>query len=282
MPCESGPSGTFPPLRPQRTDRRPTESLNIRPWTSIYSMEITSSECLSEVRSLLSCPSKITLVRSFGGNEARKFIDFLDRVSKLCAPCSSKWATEGAKYVQVLARSCLDDKLRQRGLRLVSKICEAHRIIPSSYIIQQELIHVGRVYYHGGFADVSNGEYLGSTVAIKHLRMGEGDSDRIFKVSSLNLTHYHCSAFSQRLCREIISWKHLTHPNILPLLGVSVSADPHRFRILTEWMPNGNVMQYARSNPEANRLRLVRLLVVPLRFFLLSIEDFSSLNSCLV
>ncbi|KAF9651394.1 kinase-like protein [Thelephora ganbajun] len=189
-------------------------------WANIYTMEITSNECLTEVRSLLSCRSNINITRNFRGNEAQMFINFLDGV---------------------LARSCLDDKLRQRGLRLLSKICKARSIIPSSYVLQQELVYIGRVYYRGGFADVSNGEYLGRPVAIKCLRASEGGSNRIFK----------------RLCREIIGWKHLSHPNILPLLGVAVSEDPYCFRILTEWMPNGNAMQYTRSNPEANRLRLL-------------------------
>jgi len=88
---------------------------------------------------------------------------------------------------------------------------------------------------------VSNGEYLGRPVAIKLLKTNEEDFDRVFK----------------RLCREIVPWKHLSHPNILPLLGISASRDPVCFRILSEWMPNGNVMQYARSNPKANRLRLL-------------------------
>ncbi|KAF9644194.1 kinase-like protein, partial [Thelephora ganbajun] len=125
--------------------------------------------------------------------------------------------------------------------RLLSKICKAQRIIPASYILQERFIHVGSAHGRGGFADVSNGKYLGCSVAIKRLRMSQEDSDRIFK----------------RLCREVIVWKHLSHPNILPLLGVSVSIDPHCFCILSEWMPHGNVMQYARSNPEANRLKLL-------------------------
>lgn len=165
--------------------------------------------------------------------------------------------TQSAKYVQVLTYSSLDHKLWQRGLRLLSKICEAHKITPSSYVLQLELLRVGQVRYYGGFAEVSDGEYLGSPVAIKCLKINEGDSDRIFKVFSTNLTYCRCSAFAQRLCREIINWKHLYHPNILPLLGVSVSTSSHCSRILTEWMPNGNVVQYACSNPEANRLRLV-------------------------
>jgi len=65
------------------------------------------------------------------------------------------------------------------------------------------------------------------------------------------------SAFNQWLCREIIIWKHLSHVNILPLFGILMSADLLSLRILTEWMPNGNVMQYAKLNPKENRLRLV-------------------------
>jgi len=109
---------------------------------------------------------------------------------------------------------------------------------------------------------VSDGEYLGLPVAIKRLKMNDGDSDQGFRVPSINSTHYHHSAFAQRLCREIISWKYLSHPNILPLLGASVSTDPRCFRILTEWMSGGNVMQYTRSNPDANRLRLVSPLAI--------------------
>ena len=146
-------------------------------------------------------------------------------------------------------------------MRLLSKICKAHRIIPASYVLRRDLIRVGEVFCHSGFADVSDGEYLGFRVAIKRLRMNEGDSDRCFKVPSINCTQCHRSASTQQLCREIIYWKHLSHPNILPLLGVSVSAD-QRYSILTMWMPGGNAMQYARSNPDANRLELVSPFVV--------------------
>ena len=74
---------------------------------------------------------------------------------------------------------------------LLSKICKARAIIPSSYLLSAELIRVGRVHYHGGFADVSNGEYSGCPVAIKHLRMSGEGSDRVFKVVSTVLLHHH-------------------------------------------------------------------------------------------
>ena len=89
--------------------------------------------------------------------------------------------------------------------------------------------------------------------------------------------------FIQRLCREIISWKHLSHSNILPLKGVCVSVNPPCFFILSEWMPNGNVMEYTKSNPGANRLRLVsRLQFFPISPFIYPPIIPSSLRSHLV
>jgi len=128
---------------------------------------------------------------------------------------------------------------------------------------------VGEIHYHSGFANVSNGEYLGRSVAVKRLKVYKGDYENIFKVPSIKFMHYlyHCLAFAQWLCREIISWKHLSHPNILPLLGVYVSTDPRCFLIFTDWMSNGNVVEFTRSHPEANRLRLVSPLAVSLWFY---------------
>ena len=160
-------------------------------WANIYSTDITSSECLSEVLSLLNCPSRIAVARSLQGSEAQTFIDFLDRVStKLHASCLG----DLGRQTQILVQSCLDGKLRQRCLQLLSKICKARKIVPTSYILQQELIHIGRVYYQSWFADVNDGEYLGCPVAIKRLRM-EGDSDSIFKVLATDLMHYNHSGF---------------------------------------------------------------------------------------
>ena len=143
-------------------------------------------------------------------------------------------------------------------MRLLSKICKTHRIVPASYVLQQELTRVGVACNRGGFAEVSDGEYLGSRVAIKRLKTNEWDTDESFKVLSISPRNtIDRSAFTQWFCREIICWKHLSHPNILPLIGVSVSPDLRCLRILTEWMPCGDVTKYTKSNPNANRLRLV-------------------------
>jgi hypothetical protein len=90
--------------------------------------------------------------------------------------------------IQVLARSSLDEKFQQRCLLLLSKICKACGILPTSYILREE-IRKGQIHYCGGFADVIKGEYSGSPVAIKRLRVGQGDYSRVFKVPSSDSVH---------------------------------------------------------------------------------------------
>ena len=60
---------------------------------------------------------------------------------------------------------------------------------------------------------------------------------------------------SQRFCREGVAWRHLRHPNILPLLGVTVSE--HRFAMISEWMENGNINEFIGKDRHANRTELV-------------------------
>lgn len=191
MACEPGPPGASHPLQ---TSYRPIDGrcMGAQSWANIYTTEVTSNECLSKVQSLLKCRVNMNVARNLQGNDAQAFIDFLDQVSKLHVP---RFDFSPRRQTQVLegSQSCLDGKLRQRSLRLISRICKARGILPASYILQQECIRVGRVHYHGGFADVSKGEYLGCSVAVKCLKMNEGDSDRIFKVCWAKfLCQYRC------------------------------------------------------------------------------------------
>ena len=59
----------------------------------------------------------------------------------------------------------------------------------------------------------------------------------------------------QRLFPEIVIWGRLSHPNVLPVLGISPNLSP--LCVITEWMIDGNIMDFMSKHPEANRLRLV-------------------------
>jgi len=48
-------------------------------------------------------------------------------------------------------------------------------------------------------------------------------------------------------------WKYLTHPNILPLLGVTLTP----FQLISTWMPGGHLPEYIEKNPGTDRLQLV-------------------------
>ena len=48
-------------------------------------------------------------------------------------------------------------------------------------------------------------------------------------------------------------WKHLTHPNVLPLLGVTIAP----LQLISDLMPGGDLPRYIKNNPDADLLCLV-------------------------
>jgi len=59
----------------------------------------------------------------------------------------------------------------------------------------------------------------------------------------------------QRFCREVVTWKALRHPNVLQLIGVTMTEN--KFVMVSEWMKNGNINVFLKANPGVNRLELV-------------------------
>ena len=52
-----------------------------------------------------------------------------------------------------------------------------------------------------------------------------------------------------------MGWKTLRHPNILPLLGATMSEN--RFVIISEWMVKGNINEFVKTDSNADLLGLV-------------------------
>lgn len=59
----------------------------------------------------------------------------------------------------------------------------------------------------------------------------------------------------QNFEREIRTWWHLRHPNILDLYGTC--REGPRYFMVCPWQNNGHVLQYLKTNPEANRRKIV-------------------------
>jgi hypothetical protein len=48
-------------------------------------------------------------------------------------------------------------------------------------------------------------------------------------------------------------WKHLTHSNVLPLLGVTIDG----LQLVSNWMSGGDLLCYIKKNSGTDRLGLV-------------------------
>jgi Protein tyrosine and serine/threonine kinase len=52
-----------------------------------------------------------------------------------------------------------------------------------------------------------------------------------------------------------VTWNALRHPNVLPLMGITM--DNSQFATVSEWMANGNINEFLKSHEDANRFELV-------------------------
>jgi serine/threonine protein kinase len=66
----------------------------------------------------------------------------------------------------------------------------------------------------------------------------------------------------QRFCREAVAWKHLRHPNVLPLLGVTVNG--RQFAMVSRWMGHGNINKFVEKDKHVNRVELVCRSSIPI------------------
>lgn len=96
----------------------------------------------------------------------------------------------------------------------------------------------------------------GSKVCIKRVRVYTRDGpEKAIKVRR------RCRRFSysppltklKAFCQEAVMWKRLADPNILPLLGVTLTP----LQLISDWMPGGDLPEYIKKHPDADRLDLV-------------------------
>ena len=149
--------------------------------------------------------------------------------------------------------------LRRKCLATLCKICSYHTLIPRS--IQIPLCYDRREdpRYEGGLAKVWKGEHQGIAVAAKVLKVFEtSDLVKIKKVGFPICERARVDRLvptTQRFCKEVMTWKALHHQNTLPLLGVTIS--DNQFVMVSEWMADGNIIEFIKKHKDANRFKLV-------------------------
>jgi len=139
-------------------------------------------------------------------------------------------------------------KERPELLNRLCKMCVKQRSLPGTMVIgENDLILPPKddlPQYRGGFGVVYKGGYCGRTVAIKVVPLSVS--------SNLDL----CLS---RFCREAVAWRHLRHPNILPLLGATLEAadNKRRYALVSEWMDNGDITSFVMGHGDVNRVQLL-------------------------
>ncbi|TFK55297.1 hypothetical protein OE88DRAFT_1030281 [Heliocybe sulcata] len=133
------------------------------------------------------------------------------------------------------SRSQSEDSLA-RGLWHLQR--ETHFIPPLSNLTGQ-VTDISRFpVSSGGYNDIYTGKWLGAE-----------------KVA-LALPRPIVSATARRkFLKEVEIWRHLQHPNVARLYGITYVDDQH-FTV-SPWQENGTAMEYVLAHPEVDRLRLL-------------------------
>ena len=59
-----------------------------------------------------------------------------------------------------------------------------------------------------------------------------------------------------------MTWQHLDHPNILPLIGATMVDEQNKrvYEIVSDFMENGDIMTFTKTHEGVDRLKLVGFL----------------------
>jgi len=125
----------------------------------------------------------------------------------------------------------------------IRKIARQTSALPNSFVLRGVKKTSEHPVFGGGFADIFKGLHSGNPVALKVLR--------VF-VTEENQKKIH-----REVAQEALFWKHLTHPHILPFLGVTHDVFTPRLSLVSPWMPNGNILNYIEKHARADKLALL-------------------------
>ncbi|KAF9065110.1 kinase-like domain-containing protein [Rhodocollybia butyracea] len=141
----------------------------------------------------------------------------------------------------------------KRCLKLMRRLNRQYGVLPPSMILDGLVCESKRAVKGGGFAvrilllerysgyschfwqDVWIGRWDNRRVCMKVLRYFQEGSER--------------ETLLKALSKEVLLWRQLNHPKILPFLGVNTEIFSPSFCIISPWMFNGDIISYAQKNP---------------------------------
>ncbi|CAE6420256.1 unnamed protein product [Rhizoctonia solani] len=187
------------------------------------------------------------------GRQLQQFEEHSSSVSSVAfSPCG-QYVASGSIDGKVVVRNILcnhPDSVENTGSRMITRQMSIQQMFDC--LIESGCIDfspqmdtrqdTAMIMSGGGFGDIWKGKlYDGGKVAIKAWRTNTLD---------------HCNHKNlKRAARELFCWSKMQHPNIHQLQGVIIFREQY-LGMVSEWMENGNLHEYIRKQPKADRYQL--------------------------
>jgi len=120
----------------------------------------------------------------------------------------------------------VDLAYKRRHVKALIRLSGATGLYPECLVLDGIEI-LGDAVEGGGFADIFKGRLRGQEIAVKMLKVYQkSDIEKLLKEFS----------------SEAVTWRQLSHPNVLPFYGVyQLARNPPRVCLVCPWMENGNL-----------------------------------------
>lgn len=140
--------------------------------------------------------------------------------------------------------------------RLATKLAVHYSLLPASFYLKGVKCTNSESCGNGSFADIFLGEWEGTRVALKRLRVDTRDPSghlslqkvcilyRVYASTSRRFRSYTDACFLKQFCRESLLWRKLHHEHVLPFLGVSDDAFELTICMILPWMESGNIRRH--------------------------------------
>ncbi|CUA68332.1 Vegetative incompatibility protein HET-E-1 [Podospora anserina] [Rhizoctonia solani] len=187
------------------------------------------------------------------GRQVQSFEDHTDHVySVTFSPCGQHVASGSSDHKVIIRNISCDYPESSAGIgqQIISSELSIHQIFNcltesgcidlSSQMDTEQ--GAAMIVSGGGFGDIWKGQLRhGGQVAIK-----------AWRTNTLEQCEYKTV---KRAARELFLWSRMEHPNVHRLLGVIMFRGQY-LGMVSEWMPNGNLHEYLRKQPSADRYQL--------------------------
>jgi serine/threonine protein kinase len=149
---------------------------------------------------------------------------------------------------------------RNRMLALLSRITSSTRIFPQRHELKG-IKYCPLPIAEGGFGKVHQG-LSDPNICIKVTTRVDPTALTVFFLSILHAIFriYMIWQCLQGYVRELIVWSHSSHPNVLPFYGVFLD-EAQQICLVSPFMKNGNLQDYAPRLPQKSRVPFVRSLI---------------------